>query len=172
MAQHSFETLGQEEPKVKRILLYAIILIALLAAPVESMNVGELIPIEAVSIYKEAGTFIMETDTGNSGKGETVALALQNLKDTASGRIYLDTARYLLVMGDAQEEVQQLRPLLRRSVKLAVMGQPVEMESVAKFLDAHDGLPKLKHWKYDIELPVLSGGKDSFIFLKKVENNA
>ena len=157
---------------MKRILLYIGILAALVLAPAEQMEVGKLLPVQAVSVYMDSGVYVIETDTENRGTGPAVELAVQNLKDTAAGTVYLDTAQYLLVAEDAQGAVESLRNKLKPSVKLTAVEGQVDMKRISKFLDAHEELPKLKHWKIGDDLPVLSKFEDSFIFLKKVEKSA
>ena len=73
---------------MKRMLVYIVTLAALFLAPAEQMEVGKLLPVQAVSVSKENGVYVLKTDTGNKGIGATVRLALQKLKDTASGTIY------------------------------------------------------------------------------------
>lgn len=157
---------------MKRIILYTAVLGLMLAAPAEQMNVGKLIPVQAISIYKQDEQYVIETDTQNKGVGNTPEQALQNMKETASGIIYLDTAQYLLFSEDAQHAVDSLREKLKGSVKLSAITAPVNMENVSQFLDAHDKLPKLKHWKAGMNLPVLSMFEESYNFFKKVEKRA
>lgn len=157
---------------MKRIILYIGIVAALFAVPAEQMEVGKLIPVKTVAVYQKNTSYVIETDTQNKGVGETVPDALQNLKDTAAGTIYLDTAKYLLITEETQEAVELLRQSMKPTTHLCKMKRPVPVEGAGEFLDVHDSLPKLKHWKYGMELPVLSGEEDSFILLKKVENNA
>ena len=157
---------------MKRIILYIGILVGLLLAPVEQMEVGKLIPVEVVSVYRQGENYVIETDTQNKGIGQTPGAALQNLKDTASGTIYLDTAKYLLLTQDAQNAVEVLRENLKPATKLSEIERPLPMQEVAKFLDSHGKLVRLKQWKEGVEMPLLSTFEDSYIFLKKVENKA
>ena len=157
---------------MKRILIYVGILAALLAAPVRPSNIGQLHPVQVVSIYKDSNWVVIETDTEDRGIGGSALQALQNLKDTTSGNIYLDTAEYLLLTNDTQEEVEALRTELKKSVQLCMCAKQVDLAEAGKYLSVHGKLPKLEHWKKDTELPVLSTFGDSLIFLKKVENNA
>ena len=157
---------------MKRIVLYIGILVLLLAAPVESADIGKLLPVQVISIRKENGWVVLETDTEDIGMGGNAVQALRNLKDTASGIIYLDTAEYLLLTKDTQEDVEQLRSELKPDLRLCMCNKPVDLAETAKFLSVHGKLPKLKTWKTDVELPILSTFGDSLIFLKKVENSA
>ena len=157
---------------MKRIILYIGILAAVLAVPVRPQNIGKMKPVQVVSIYKEKDWIIVETDTEDRGMGGTAAQALQNLKDTTSGIIYLDTAEFLLLSKDAEDAAEELRHELKPSVRLCMVTGSVDLKESSKFLNAHGGLPKLKHWKKGRELPVLGTFGDSLIFLKKVENSA
>ena len=157
---------------MKRILIYIGILAALIAAPVERSDIGKLRPVQVVSVYKERNWVVMETDTEDKGYGGTVRQALQNLKDTSSGIIYLDTADYLLVGRDMEAAAEELRQELKDNVRLCIAAKPLDLASVSRYLSVQGDLPKLKAWSEGEELPVLSTFENSLIFLKKVENNA
>ena len=77
---------------MKRIVLYILLMTAALLAPVERADVGKLRPIETVSVYRENDWVVLRTDTDDVGIGTTAIQALKNMKDSASGIIYLDTA--------------------------------------------------------------------------------
>ncbi len=127
----------------------------MVAAPVRPLNVSQLLPVQVVSIYKEGVRTVIETDTKNKGVGDTAAQALRNLKDTASGTIYLDTAEYLLLTKDALDAAEELREELRPSVRLCMAASQIELEKAALYLDAHGTLPRLKRWRKGAELPIL-----------------
>ena len=152
---------------MKRILCYTAILAIMLALPVEKADVGNLRPVQVVAIYKENNWFVMETDTEDKGYGGTPEQALQNLKDTSSGIIYLDTAEYLLLTKDTLDAAEELRQELKNSVRLCMTAKPVDLTEVAEYLSVHGNLPKLKAWGKDQELPVLSVFGDSLIFFEK-----
>ena len=119
-----------------RKILYAVLLIAAFLVPVKRLDISKLIPVEAVAIYLDAGQVVLKTDTENIGRGDTVELALQDLKEKAQQIIYLDTARYLLVAEDAGSQAQVLRTYLKPSVQVgSYAGGDVKEE--AKYLDAH-----------------------------------
>ena len=157
---------------MKQRLLYILIIAAVFFAPVETMNIGNLRPVQVVAIYQDGPQLVIETDTQDRGVGVTPQLALQNLKDTANGIIYLDTAEYVLMAEEAQQSVEALRGTLRGSAKVCKMQGKVKLENAADILAVHSKLPKLKHWNMGMELPVLGVFEDREIFLKKVENNA
>ena len=157
---------------MKRWILYIVILALVVAVPAKPMNIGKLLPIRAVGVYKEGSWYRIETDTGNQGFGSTVPQALRNMKDTASGIIYLDTAEYL-VLTDATENIAvELEPELRTSIKVCMATKPMDLAQVAEYLDVHKGLPKFEAYKKGAELPLISTFGETITFLKKVENNA
>ena len=157
---------------MKRIILYVLLMAAALAAPVEQADVGKLRPIETVSVYTEQGWVVLSTDTDDLGIGQTALQALQNMKDTASGTIYLDTARYLLLEEDAQDAAEELRAVLKDKVQLCIASREIEPADATKYLSAHSGLTRMKTWKVGQKLPVLVQQGKRLIILKKVENNA
>jgi len=93
---------------LKRILIYCLLLIAVVLIPVERLDVGKLEPVQAVWAYRENGIIVLETDTEDKGSGETVEEALKDLEANCLGIIYLDTAQFLLVSEDLQEQIPGL----------------------------------------------------------------
>lgn len=157
---------------MKRILCYIGILAAVLSWPVERLDVGKLCPVQVVSVSKKDNWIVIETDTEDVGMGATARQALQNLEDTTSGVIYLDTARYLLLSQDAEGAVEELRDALKPSVEMCIGTQQVDLQEAAVFLAAHGELPRLKEWRSGQELPVLGIFGERLTFLKKVEKSA
>ena len=157
---------------MKRVLLYIGILALVVVAPVKPMDIGKLRPVQIVSVYKEDNWTVIETDTEDRGIGGTARQALQNMKDTSEGVIYLDTADYLLITKDTEDAAEELAAELKPSVRLCMATRIDDLQKAASYLQTHGELPKLRAWKKETELPVLSTFGDSLIFLKKVENNA
>ena len=157
---------------MKRMLLYIGILAALLAVPVERLDVGKLHPVQVVSVSKENGWVVIQTDTGDRGIGETGEQALKNMEETTSGVIYLDTAEYLLLSKDAEDALTQLRTALKPKTGICYAEEGIDLKEAGKFLSAHAELPRLKEWKKGQELPVITTFRKRLTFLKKVENNA
>ena len=62
------ETERQEESMV-RWVLYAIIITAMLFAPVEKLDAAKLIPVEALALSMEEGQVVLKTDMNNMGMG-------------------------------------------------------------------------------------------------------
>lgn len=141
---------------MKRIIIYIAITAALLLVPIRGADVGKLRPIEVAFVYRTGEQTVLETDTGDKGVGYSGAEAWQNLKDTTPGIIYLDTAEYLLMTEDAQEAVEQLRPVLKKTVQICTTEPGVDLALAARFLPAHGKLPQLKQWQTGAVLPHLT----------------
>lgn len=150
-----------------RKIMYVIILALLLAVPVQKLDVAQLEPVEVVHVAKEGNQITLTTDTKAKGEGTTVLTALEDLKSKTAGVVYLDTAEYLLLNVAAIKEVDEMRQLLKDSVKLCVAQDP-DMESAAKYLETHGNLPKLKSWKQGMALPVWENEKN----IENSEKNA
>ncbi len=119
-----------------RRILYCVILLAAFFVPVERLDVAKLLPVEAIAIYLEEGAIVLETDTENKGRGETVQEALKNLKENTTKIIYLDTARYLLVAENTQAQTQELLQYLKPNIRQGTYGGG-DVKEEAKYLDAH-----------------------------------
>ena len=129
-----------------RKILYAIILALLAMAPVKRLDVAKLEPVQTVAVFLDQNEVILQTDTDNKGRGETVEVALQTLEDTTPGVIYLDTAQYLLVTEEAVICVKELRKYLSPSVKVVLWDGEGSVASASQYLDVRKDLPRLKDW--------------------------
>lgn len=131
-----------------RILLYILLLASLFFAPVDRLDIADLEPVQAVALYTENGTVVLETDTEDRGSGATATEALRNMKQNTASVIYLDTAEFLLVAEDAKSHVEELRQYLKSSVKVAPYnGGSVREE--AKYADVHGNPPRLRDWQME-----------------------
>lgn len=119
-----------------RILYYILILGFMLFAPVKRLDVAKLEPVESVAVTTGKGKVTLQTDTGSIGVGMNAEEALISLKENAKGIIYLDTARFLLIGNNAEEAAAQLKPYLRRSVRLVEYGGG-DVKEETEYIDAH-----------------------------------
>ena len=130
-----------------RKVLYVALLIPLFFVPLNRVNVADLLPIEAVAVYIDGDRVVLETDTQHQGVGENAEKALIALKENTPAVVYLDTAEYLLVAPNAAEQVENLRPHLKSSVKVCVCEAAGKVKEASKYLEIHKELPRLKDWK-------------------------
>ena len=149
---------------MKQRLLYILIILGVFFAPVEPMNIANLRPVQVVAFYGDGENLVIETDTCDRGVGATPQQALQNLKDTANGVVYLDTAEYILMEDTAQAAVEALRWAFRKSAKICKMQGQIDLENTADFLASHGKLPRIEDWETGAQLPVLGTFEESEIF--------
>lgn len=154
---------------MKRILIYIVILAAVLAVRLERTDVGKLRPVQTVSVYRDGASYVIATDTGDKGKGKTVADALKDLKQTAPAVIYLDTAQFLLTGKNADDAVENLRPYFSKSVELYSFRGEADLELASKYLAVHGNGPQLKRWNPGEKLPVLVCSGDQIKLIEKTK---
>lgn len=129
---------------MKKITLYILLLAAAVLAPLQGMDVGKLQPVGLVQLYKEGKTVVIVTDTGDSGRGDTVEAAFKNLEDTTPGVIFLDTADYLLISKDAVGEVENLSSWLKTSVRVCYAEKDIGTTEAMEYLVVHHPQVRLK----------------------------
>lgn len=139
---------------MKRIIIYCIILAGILWIPVERMEIRDLEPIQAVWMYREEGEIVLKTDTEDEGRGESVQEALEDMKEKSSGIVYLDTAQFLLVSDNAQEQIGKLTPYLKGKVKISLW-EGGEIQEAARYMQSHKIGVKLARWRESVNLPKL-----------------
>jgi hypothetical protein len=153
---------------MKRWILYGILFALAVWMPVESVDIGKLHPVQAVSVGYQEGKVILKTDTGEMGIGDTPALALKNLQETAPAVIYLDTAEFLLMEESGLEFVTQMGMFLKDKVRVCLIDPEVEVSLAAKYLQIHGNLPKLKGWNSGGNLPILTLQNERIILLENL----
>ena len=130
---------------MRKILAITILALCFLA-PVQRLDVAKLRPVQTVAVYRQGWQIVLETDAGDKGVGTIVKQALENLKENALKVIYLDTAEYLLVQEDAQDQVEHLRSVMNKKVKVGPYGGG-DIAEETDFWEVHGELPKLEEWK-------------------------
>ena len=149
---------------MKRIIFYMLILAAVLILPTAGMDVGKLQPVQTIAVYREGEAWVIETDTDDIGKGNSVEAAFENLIETTPAVIYLDTADYLILRDNAAEVINELRGRLKDSVALYLYKGEPDLKQVSQYLTVHGVKVKLKQWKTDMELPILDCTTERFFF--------
>lgn len=140
---------------MKRMILYILILNALWFAPLNRIEIANLEPVRGIWLSRYNDQILLQTDTGSQGTGQTLSDALNNLKATSSGIVYLDTAEYLLVSENATGEITALAPYVKKSVRLCKWEGEGELETAVKYANAHKLGTKICHWKTGDKLPKL-----------------
>ena len=141
---------------MKRIVVYVAALIAALVVPLKGTDIGKLQPVALVQLYKEGETIFIVTDTGDSGIGDTVEAAFENLEETTSGIVFLDTADFLLVSKSATDAINTLGVYLKPSVRICYAEPDVDPVEAAKYLAVHKPMVRLKDSENHNNADVLS----------------
>lgn len=113
-------------------------------------DVGELEPVELIAVSRHNNRIRLETDTGSAGEGKSVHAALEDLKDSAAGTVFLETADYLLIDPEEKELLPELTAILRPGCRVCLNGGVEDLEAAADFLSAQ---------KPDLTLADYQGGK-------------
>ena len=112
--------------------------------PNSGADVARLHPAEAVQVEMQGQMLVLTTDTGLWGRGLTAAMALEDLKNTAPGEVFLETAQVALVQQGMLAD--QLLPLLRPNCRLVLYEGEPDLEAVGGFLGSHPSQATLGTW--------------------------
>ena len=126
----------------------------------QGTDVARLAPVEAVWLAQEAQTVCIVTDTGDVGYGRNVQEALQDMKASASGTIFLETADYLIVEQGREELLEQVYEIFRPACQVCVCYEMPQMPDVARFLSTHEPAMTLRQLRIaDMPIPLLKDTK-------------
>ncbi len=141
---------------MKRWMLLLALGMFLLWQPFSASDVAQLKPVEVIRVTTAPDGVLVETDTGEIGLGENLDEAFRDLKDTASGDIFLETADRLLVSPLAVQMLPELTGYLRPGCNICVEMGEVELDKVGAFLNIHEPRVTLQdHRAGQTVLPVL-----------------
>ena len=128
---------------MKQIYIYFGVLLALLLLP-GGTDAAKLAPAQLVCVQTDGQTVRIRTDLGNLGNGRTLSDAFADLENTTPGKVFLDTADYLVV----DENSIGYLPDLAQWVKgdcLVCIGKGIEdLSGAATYLDSHPPGVKLE----------------------------
>lgn len=79
----------------------------------------------------------MATETGDLGEGEDLNAAMQDLEESAVGKVFLETAEYLLVTDGARGLLPELTSIMRPGCAVCVAPEQVNLEEAAAYLNIH-----------------------------------
>ena len=127
---------------MKNMVLYILLVAASIIYPKEKTDVGKLRPVEVVHIYK-GNQVMIATDTGDMGRGSSIKEALEDLKWTTPGTVYLDTADFLLISESCIEEIGNIKPIVRGNTRICIAEPNVDLTKAAEYLSVHKPETKL-----------------------------
>ena len=145
---------------MRKAWIYGLLLAAALAVPTQTVKLGQMRPVETVYLYKRGNVVVIATDTKDQGVGSTASEALDNLKETASGIIYLDTAKYLLIGKDAEDQILQIGEKLKPDTYLCGVVGNVDLTEASSYLNVHRPRVTLRRWNEKTKLQTLVFERD------------
>jgi hypothetical protein len=141
---------------VKRWIFCFAAIILLGASTFRGTDIGKLIPVEAVWLMEQGGQVYLQTDTGDQGRGDSVQMALENMKAASPGVIFLETADYLIVKQGSEAILQQVYDILRPSCKLCAGASMPDMKKAAMYLAYHESPVTLREYQVEEKkLPII-----------------
>lgn len=136
-------------------VMAATVVLILMLSPFQGTDIGKLRPAQWVYLSRQEDTVALETDMGDRGEGADVISALEDLRRSAPGELFLEMADYALISREALEDLPQLRSLLRSGVEVCLTEEKPD-ETTAAYLRAHNpGLTLRGFFSGEGELPVL-----------------
>ena len=122
---------------MKKWLLYAFALVVVAALgymPFSGSDVADLQPVELIYVKTVENGIEVRTDTGDLGRGEILGQAFADLKATAVGEVFLDTADFLLIHQNDEALLQELTGILRPACNVCVIKEEIDMKAAAAYL--------------------------------------
>ena len=110
--------------------------------PRTGTDAAKLLPAQVLVIAQEDGQVVVNSDNGASGAGATLPDALDAMRQSADGTLFLDTAEHIVLLQSAQALLPaaarqtQFRPAAK--LYLAQM-DALNAEDCVDFLQAHTG---------------------------------
>ena len=141
---------------MKRILLWTAVLVAvvfLVRVEPSGRNISRLLPAQVLVVSEQEG-ICMQTDTGDMGIGDSVPTALENMRENATGEVFLDTVDYLLI--SKAVILEEIMPYLRPSCRVCLYKGEPDMEKLRDYLKHHNPGISLKDCNAGkVDLPTL-----------------
>ena len=100
-------------------------------------EVAELLPIEVIAVRTQNDEVSLCTDTQDTGRGKTVADAFGNLRQSAAGEVFLETADYLILDAKSLRYMEELAKVLRPNCRICVCEESVDLQDAAAYLRIH-----------------------------------
>ena len=140
---------------MKRGILWMIALV-LFASSGMGVQLEHLKPVEVLYLYEDGGQLVLCTDTGEMGRGSDPQQAVENLKTTTPGSLFLDTADQLVLTEQTVWDMDAMWKFLRPATEVCVAADSIEPETVAPYLAAHSpGVTMLDVKTREKSLPIL-----------------
>ena len=149
---------------MRRVWVYALALAAALfweSTPFSGTDVGKLLPVELVLLERSGALLQISTDTQDRGRGVTVDKSLEDLKLSAPGEIFLDTADYILIRDGMEQHLLELSQYLRPACGICILRGDAELSDVARYLAVHPPRKTLRDYcNGETKIPVLTAEQE------------
>lgn len=142
------------------IMLAALLVVSLL--PSQGTELSRLRPAAVLVLRVEGKQITLETDTNDTGTGETLEEALRDLQMTAPGEILLDTVENLILTENSRYLLPNLHQLLRPGVRVCTAKGEVDAEAAWQYLRIHIPAHKLQDVTEETKLSMLTWEEDRF----------
>lgn len=147
---------------MKQLYIYFGILLALLLLP-GGTDAAKLAPAQVVYVQVQGDEIIVRTDMENEGRGADLKEAFDDLENTTSGKVFLDTADYLLVDEASMGYLQELTEWLKGTCLVCKAENVENLLDAAIYLEAHPPGQKLKDCRFGSNaLPILTENDGRF----------
>lgn len=130
---------------MKQLYIYLTAALALLLLP-GGTDVAKLAPAELVYVQTYGKGVTVRTDLGDYGIGQNLQEAFADLENTTTGKVFLDTAEYLLVNEEGIGQLEELKSWLKEDCRVCLANEIEDLESAAAYLNAHPPSMRLKEW--------------------------
>ena len=125
--------------------------------PFSGTDVGRLHPVEVLAVSAADERIKVETDTGITGTGKSLEAAIEDLKQASTGKIFMETANYLLVNEDGISLLPELFALLRPACQVFIFAGSGKMDNISKYLESHpSNVTLLRYMQGEKDIPQLS----------------
>lgn len=147
-------------------LLLLALLFVLAGLPNGGTELGELHPVSLLLVEMDEKMIAVQTDTRQYGRGETLALALQNLEETTTGHIFLDTVTNLVLTEGTQALIEEWKAFLRPGVRVCLAVDEVDARAAGEYLLSHAPLNQLERVGENTHLQILRNVEGGYLLEK------
>ena len=128
---------------MKKLILYAILITAVSMSglvPFPRSDTADLKPLQTLTVTRQNGTIVLTGDN-LTGVGTTWEHAMADLQQAGDGRVFLQTAEYIILVHTAVDLLPQVLSdsRLRPAAQVCYTRDPVaDVEQTGKYLSAHE----------------------------------
>ena len=124
--------------------------------PFAGTDIAKLHPVEVLIVSRSEDGLLLQTDSGMLGTGKNIEEALQTLRLSSAGNIFLDTANYLLISLDCTGEIVTLWNYVRPACQVYHFKGEGKYEKIGKYLESHPSQTTvLGYLQGEINVPML-----------------